>query len=539
MRLKALLVDDEIHILSNLSKILPWQDMGFEIVGLARNGKDALEAADLHRPDLILSDIRMPVMDGITLLQKIRELNFPCEFLLLTGYQEFEYARTAIRYGVKDYICKPIHYAELEETVGRIAGEIREKRKTLGMEKRLHQARDLAAENFLLHALLGQETDNGALWEEEEEPAKERRYAVMLLDFEGYSHHSLPWSAHERKAWNLRTKHAIKEIFGGVFPAGATVLQIREGEWCLVVPAKPDSPPITKRSLLPGLERLRQRLREGDEEGLAVRFCLEPRPQAAQELHAAYNRLQQMLILNPPEEWFLEAGGGRAEDVREIWSAEDSRMHWRWIEQLGSGLRSGNQEALGQVVAELKRYVGHVDEHHAYAAVKLLHYLLIHLLREMRELQMLPGEQEEALWQRLQRSLDLKDLLSLIVSLIGQSRACLSSKKTSELLMMTAQNYIQRHLGDDFGIEELADHLGISTSYFCLLFKNHFGETFVEYLTKQRIELAKCLLRESERSIAQIGSEIGYQERRYFTKVFQKYTGMTPSDYRLKETNAS
>ncbi|GJM68745.1 hypothetical protein HMSSN036_09610 [Paenibacillus macerans] len=70
MRLKALLVDDEIHILSNLSKILPWQDMGFEIVGLARNGKDALEAADLHRPDLILSDIRMPVMDGITLLQK-------------------------------------------------------------------------------------------------------------------------------------------------------------------------------------------------------------------------------------------------------------------------------------------------------------------------------------------------------------------------------------------------------------------------------------------------------------------------------------
>ncbi|MCM3698325.1 response regulator [Paenibacillus macerans] len=539
MRLKALLVDDEIHILSNLSKILPWGDMGFEIVGLARNGKDALEAAAMHRPDLILSDIRMPVMDGITLLQKVRELNFPCEILLLTGYQEFEYAKTAIRYGVKDYICKPIHYAELEETVGRLAGEIREKRKTLGMEKRLDQAKDLAAENFLLHSLLGQETENGVLWDDEEGSAEERRYAVLLVDFEGYSHHSLPWSAHERKAWNLQTKHAIQEIFGGVFPAGATVLQIREGEWCLVAPGKPDSPPITKQALLPGIERLRQRLREEGEDGLAVRFCLELRPQAAQELAAAYYRLQQMLILNGPEEWFLEAGEGRTEDFREIWPAEDSRMHWRWIEQLGGGLRNGNPEALEQAVAELKQYIGYMDEHRAYAAVKLLHYLLIHLLREMRELQMLPGEQEEALWHRLQRSLSLKDLLSLIVSLIGQSKSRLSSKKTSELLMMTAENYIQQHLGDDFGIEELADHLGISTSYFCLLFKNHFGETFVEYLTKQRIELAKCLLRESGRSIAQIGSEIGYQERRYFTKVFQKHTGMTPSDYRLKETDAS
>lgn len=100
MKLKALLVDDEIHILTNLSKVLPWEEMGFEVVLLAKNGKEALEIASKHRPDLILSDIRMPVMDGIQLLQELREREIPCEILLLTGYQEFEYARTAIRYGV-------------------------------------------------------------------------------------------------------------------------------------------------------------------------------------------------------------------------------------------------------------------------------------------------------------------------------------------------------------------------------------------------------------------------------------------------------
>jgi len=105
--------------------------------------------------------------------------------------------------------------------------------------------------------------------------------------------------------------------------------------------------------------------------------------------------------------------------------------------------------------------------------------------------------------------------------------------------MMSAQNYIQQNLGSDFGIEDISDFLGISCSYFCLLFKNHFGETFVEYLTRQRIETAKYMLSGSEKSITQIGAEVGYQERRYFTKVFQKYTGMTPSEYRLKDSPAS
>jgi two-component system response regulator YesN len=81
-------------------------------------------------------------------------------------------------------------------------------------------------------------------------------------------------------------------------------------------------------------------------------------------------------------------------------------------------------------------------------------------------------------------------------------------------------------------VEEVADHLGISNSYFSLLFKAHFGETFVEYVTKQRMEQAKSMLRASDKSITKICALVGYTHRRYFTKVFQKYTGMTPSEYR-------
>ena len=252
--LKVLLVDDEAPILNNLNKVIPWTDMGMEVIGLARSGMDALVFAEEHDPDLGLWDIRMPVMDGITFITKLRDNGSSAEIFLLTGYQEFEYAREAIKLGVKDYISKPIHYFELEERIREIGEEIRKKQ------------------------------------------AKEKYFStVSLIDSE----------------------------------------------------MDPDS-----------------------------------------------------------------------------------------------------------------------------------------------------------------------------------------VKKAPEQLMMSAVDYINTHLGADLGIEELSDYLGISSSYFCLLFKNHIGITFVEYLTKQRMEAAKFLLNNSDKNITQIGAFVGYHERRYFTKVFQKATGMTPSEFR-------
>ena len=252
--LKVLLVDDEAPILNNLKKVIPWADLGMEVMGTARNGQEALALSEEQVPDIVLSDIFMPLMDGLTFIGELRKRGCSAEVLLLTGYQEFEYARLAIKYKVRDYICKPIHYKDLETTL-RLIGE-------------------------------------------------------QLI--------------HSRK-------------------------------------------------------------------------------------------------LDP-----------------------------------------------------LQFAVTHMQNH----------------------------EHSEPI------------------------------KKSSQHLMAEAITYITSRLDKDLGIEELAGHLGISSSYFCLLFKNHLGITFVEYVTNQRIEAAKYLLTHSDKSVTQIGISLGYHERRYFTKVFQRYTGMTPSDYR-------
>jgi len=167
-------------------------------------------------------------------------------------------------------------------------------------------------------------------------------------------------------------------------------------------------------------------------------------------------------------------------------------------------------------------------------AEKMAHFCALFLLREMRGLQVLSPEAEKDAWERLERA----DRLAVVVDILRRlTRGCLAvqaGKKTADRLMEAAKDYVDRHLTRDLGVDEVADHLGISASYFSLLFKRRFGMTFVEYVTSERIELAKTMLLLTDRSVAEIGRAVGFAERRYFTKVFQKRTGERPSAFREK-----
>lgn len=529
MKLKVLLVDDEIHLLRNLQTVIPWERMNIEIAAMSRNGEQALEEAERHRPDIILSDIRMPYMDGIALLEQLRLRHIDSAVIMITGYQDFEYARSVIKHGARDYILKPIDYDELARTVERLAVEIRAgKMKMAAEEKKWRRIEHLAFEKMLLDVLLDLPASGiSELLDGDEGDGEAPAYSLLLADIDGYAAKSRTWSESERKLWNFAVGNVLHD---GLAAAGLryAVVQPRDGEWAIVLQHDADVASTGQSRTGERLHRLAEGIRQDVLRyvKLPISFAAAPEPVELPGLSVAYKRLQRSLYLAPRGERAIVTPQEPAEAV----DSEDSL--WNAVEGIVSGLKRRSREEIARCMARLNDHLLHISRQSFVRVEQILHFVVLHLVRELREIDLIAPRQERAVWSKLETATGMKGLLALIAEVVEDGLHAVSSRRTGDQLMLAAQDYIASNLDASIGIEELADRLGISYSYFSMLFKQHFGETFVEYVTGRRMELAKTLLLHSDKSVVQIGQAIGYPERRYFTKVFWKHTGMSPSEYR-------
>jgi two-component system response regulator YesN len=306
-----------------------------------------------------------------------------------------------------------------------------------------------------------------------------------------YTQESRQWSESERKLWNFAICNVLQDALqeDGLHYAG---LQMREGEWCFLIEQQKVSP----------------------EYELA-------------QVKDWSNSLQVALKMPNKRESIIVS-----QDNPEKTDMPDSL--WTLIEEMVSGLKQCDRVKTEKAQAALSTSLLAVSVQSYVRVQQILHYLVLHLVREMREMDIVTQATEEMIWKRLEQSMDIKDLLVVIQQIVDMALNNVLSKKTSDIRMFSAANYVQTNLSADLSIDELAGHLNISCSYFSLLFKQHFGETFLEYVTRERMELAKSMLRTSVKSVSQIGRLVGFPDRRYFTKVFMKRVGCTPSEYRAQ-----
>jgi two-component system response regulator YesN len=524
MKLKALLVDDEINILKNLKRILPWEEMGIEIAGTARNGEQALQLAREHRPHLVLCDIRMPVMDGIGFLGELRRDGAEAEVIMMTGYQDFSYVRSVIRYEVKDYILKPIDYEELAATLRRLAEDIRERNaERQSIQREWRQVFHLAYEKVLYDRLIDLSGGPPKPFPQlSEMDAGSVAFAMMLVDVADYSKRERNWDEKERRLWNFAVHNVLQDFLASLeIPHSA--LQVRSGEWCVLIERVPPET-FDREEVLRWGERVRRAV--ADYLKLRIRVAVYPDPVPFDRLARTYKSLQRALNLTP-------TGGDSVLVPEKAESRRDeSAALWDRIEEMVTGLKRCDRRRTETALRDLNESLRRLPEASFERVEPILHYLCLHLMREMRAMDVMSREDEAAVWAQIDRNPGIRETLDVINRLVDQSIDSVMRKKTSDVLMLSARDYIERNLSSELSIDLLADYLGISGSYFSLLFKQHFGETFVEYVTKQRIEMAKSLLALSDKSITQIGQMVGYAERRYFTRVFSKYAGMLPSEFR-------
>ncbi|ACT00134.1 response regulator transcription factor [Paenibacillus sp. JDR-2] len=527
---KVLLVDDEPHITRNLEKVIPWEMLGLTVGGTAKNGVEALELLESESFDLVLCDIRMPVMDGLELVRHIREKGTESDIIMLSGYQDFAYTRAAIQYGVKDYVLKPIPYDELTGVIARVMANQRQKKKQQSEEQqKIGRMIDLASEKVLYDILMDYtEVTSGNWLFTGEEQELDKKYVLIVLDLDVSSERTKDWrewSDKERKLWNFAVCNVLRERLqqNGLHHA---VIQIRDGEWCVLIECETTLAYNLKQITL-WTELLLTAVKNHVKLSLYAGIYRDYADVKA--LSQAYKMVQQGMQLTPVQEQISvypnDCAGASRED----------QAFWDTSEKLIGAVKRGDTSVVDEELKHLTTQLQMMNETSLGRFKPMLHFFVLNLMRETKEMGIFSREQEDLLWLKLDRRFGIKDLLSVILQVTkAVAEKSTDKKKQSERSMAEAKSFLGRNLYRDLSVEEAATHVGLSTSYFSLLFKQTYNETFIEYVTRERMEKAKSLLADTMKSIAQIAKEVGYAERRYFTKVFMKYTGENPTDYRGK-----
>jgi len=528
---RVLLVDDEPIILRSLKVVIPWEELGMTIVGEARNGAEALALAGELHPHLILCDIRMPIMDGITLMKEVMSDNSSIIFIILSGYGEFEYAREAIRQGAFDYLLKPIDHEELEsvikEALKRLDSEQSEHSEHEYLRKSVQALSSLVREQMLAEILFdANPTYDRLYWLKEWE--LEYPYHMVIVSLDDYDHLCRIWNTEEKKLWLFAIRNILLEF--GDEQQCLTQFPFHSGEWIMIFQKMETHSLMTIGQTLIELIRIHTKL--SCSVGISDRYS------GLNQLNESYQDAQFALARR-----FIQG----QEKVHTITKQDKkhlgTQLYIAYLHDMEKILLKSLQTL---DVTQFDLHMNQLEEQLASQectkeeTIELLYRLSVLLHRQMENMGVCSVAVMDDLLQSLMMSETLGEMLQVVRSKFIEWMELANSvyvETNGGTLITKATDYIGSRYHYDLGIDEVSEFIGISCSHFCVLFKQETGFTFLEYVTKIRIEKACAILRNSDVKVYQVAPLVGYQDPRYFTQVFKKMMHMTPTEYRTAQVN--
>lgn len=522
---RVLLVDDEPLIIESLKVAIPWAEWGMEVAGEARNGQEALDVAQMITPDIIVSDIRMPGIDGITFMRRTMEGPEQGEpiFIIISGYGEFDYAREALRQGAFDYVLKPIDHDELENIIKKAKEKLDEIHALrLKEEQMQHSVRRLSviAKERLYSEMLDGQAPSSMPHDVEEGDILTQPYYLVLVQLDREHSMSGRWRPEEKRLWYFAMDNILKEY--GSLNHCLTVFPYYSGEWILLFP---EMSLEDKRKLG---SHLAHTLTTYSKLPFSIGISHSHigshhlKTSYEQAVHALYNR-------------FISADENVFMIEEQDWNGRETTTYPLFIEkQLVKSLQirneSGIEEGLSLLTQELMQSGSNKDR-----TKQILFELAVIAHRQLDLVQEVMNEDLYNFFDELEQHDRLVDMIQSLRNRLfewmkssGDSR----SREHGEGVIAKAKRFIETNYQQDIGIDEVADYVQISFGHFCTLFKQETGGTFLDYLTRLRIEKACFILQHSEVKVFQVAPMVGYQDPRYFTQVFKKIMGKTPSEYR-------
>lgn len=527
-----LIVDDEPIVREGIRKRIQWAEHGFECIGDCENGRDALEAVTRHQPDVVLTDINMPYMDGLELSRHITERFPKTKIIILTGFDDFEYAQQAVKLQVTDFILKPVTSAEIREMLDKLKLEMDEERGHTEHLKRLkyqlNESLVLLKQRFLerLASSPMKRSEMESKLSYFDLPLHGPLYIAMAADMD-------EMRSDEQHVDNELYAFALYNIVQEILAdeSGAAVFRYKENKVMTILSGSGEE------ELLARAQELAEKIRESTKQFMKFTVTLGIGTVCRELQDIRYSCRASEAAL----EYRLLIGHDQVVHITDLEKRGDAPL-LDGIETesaLISAIRAGTDSEMKACIQRLISEFGS-----ASISVELCYVRIVRVMLAVLQTLMEIGSNENELIGKEKRLLsDLYSFRSLDEIEHWLNEVCEQAlrdvaktrKDLTRSQMLEAVDFIQRHYEDaELSIKTVCSRIFMSTSYFSALFKTHTGKTFVEYVTEVRMEKAKELLKHSLLKTYEIAAKTGYQDPQYFSVLFKKHTGDTPTEYRNK-----
>lgn len=520
--LSVFLADDEPVILRGLSRLVDWNRFGLQIIGEARDGNELLQAIMENNPDIVITDISMPGIDGIQVLMRLKELKRMTKVIFISAYRDFAYAKDALTYGAVEYLIKPVDRKKLESILERTVSDIQTVSRMITSDSKLRLYEDRQKRLDLMEGLSKwlehkQAPLHSAIIRELGDLGSDVRFTFMLSEIDHSLHPSGSWREGERKLLHFAMQNLVEELIHS--EADGWVLL--EGD-CLYFLVRHSLPADIKHLARQILEQCRSLLKISVSISIGSSVPLE-------ELRRSCEEAEKGMALK----FFLGAGCLLTPSDRldaPLYKGNDcEQLENQLLRELYSPDPIRFDELLGEWLDTVKKITW---GNRAYA-LHLCGSLLVRANREyaLGSEELKPEESELAMRLQSQKSFDQLSLtvqggLRHIRSFIHEGSNGRESEQIRQIKAYIEENY------KEINLESIAAKFYMNPYYFSVFFKKHTGQNFKQFVTDIRMTLAVKLLVHSDCLLYEIAEQVGYQNARQFSEMFKKKFGMLPNEYR-------
>lgn len=531
--IKVLIADDELRICELIFRLIDWEALGMSVIAVAHDGRETIKIIKNEMPDIVITDIRMPGYNGVDVIRIGKEYNSDIQFIIISGYSQFDYAQNAIHYGVSDYLLKPVKAEELTKALLRIKNRIDKNNQMYSQVKKAwtleQQNRRLYREQLIMEIAHGKgfdvlTKDMNTLNEQYKYEFIPGFFTIVIVKADGLNFEEKTESSflYEKIQQSLSFAFApvMQEMQGTMLDNGTYIFLFNyENEYAEI---ESQIHRLLNQMLLQKdvFKKLHLTI------GLGKRVnCL---AEVGKSYETAYLAIKDRIL----------AGTDRIIEGKEKIVVQDYKDYFlHTVRELENVVENLDDKRISDIIQEWGTALSKDKEINGYQIEQSAKALVNSYLLSMQKNNYTLDEDDNLLkdfMKSIENCISLGEIQELLSGTLEQSLSEYRHKRalSGSKPIRDAKEYIRNNLAGNLTIQEVSEYVGYSSAHFSVRFKQECGITFSDYVMESRIEKSKELLKNTRETIESIAAAVGYSDVKSFTKNFKKYTEVKPSQYR-------